>query len=377
MTKEELPAGLKDAFKALNKMNSDSAILSENALSVVNEFIDTGSMALNAIVSGSLTGGVPKGRITGLVGPTGSGKTLILNKIIANAQKSDPDVWGVVWDTENAYDPQMAINVGANPDRIKVNPVATVEECRNQIATFLDGIIADPSLHGKIVIGIDSLGNLASAKEIADAEKGKNAVDMGMRAKSLKSMMRVLTHKCAKANATLLFTNHIYDDPACMFPSLVKSQAGGKGPLYLASLLIQLAVTQEKMESSGEKEKFIPMANRVKGVNLRALTVKNRFVPPFLETSMYLNFKTGLYKYSGLLEMAEAYDIVKREGNTYVSQSGEKLGFKKAFRDSAQLWEDHIIPNLDIALQKDLVFSTEAERLAVEVEELEDEKTDE
>ena len=101
-------------FNTWKKMNEDSAILSENALSVVDEYIDTGSMALNAIVSGKLNGGVPKGRITGLVGPTGSGKTLILNKIVANAQKADPDVWGVVWDTENAYDPQMAINVASS-----------------------------------------------------------------------------------------------------------------------------------------------------------------------------------------------------------------------------------------------------------------------
>ena len=374
--KTDLPAGLKDAFGALNKMNEYSAILSENALSVVTEFIDTGSLALNGIISGSLNKGVPKGRIVGLVGPTGSGKTLILNKIIANAQKADPDVWGVVWDTENAYDPQMAINVGANPTKIKVNPVGIVEECRNQISTFLDKILEDSSLHGKIVIGIDSLGNLASAKEIADALKGKDAVDMGARAKALKSMMRVLTYKCARTNTTLIFTNHIYDDPACMFPSLIKDQSGGKGPLYLASLLIQLAVTQEKMET-GEKEKFIPMANRVKGVNLRALTVKNRLVPPFLETSMYLNFKTGLYKYSGLLEMAEAYDIVRKEGNTYF-KGDEKLGMKNTFKNNKDIWETHIIPSLDEALQKDLVFSSETEQLAEEVEELSSakEKTD-
>ena len=368
--KTEVPSGLKAAFKALENMNSDSALLSESSLSVVSEYIDTGSMALNAIVSGSLHKGIPKGRITGLVGPTGSGKTLILNKIIANAQKADPDVWGVVWDTENAYDPQMAINVGANPNKIRVNPVGTVEECRNQIVTFIDKIIAEPSLHGKIIIGIDSLGNLASAKEMADAEKGKDAVDMGMRAKALKSMMRVLTHKCAKANITLIFTNHIYDDPGSMYPSLIKSQAGGKGPLYLASLLIQLAVTQEKMEAD-DKEEFIPMANRVKGINMRALTVKNRFVPPFLETTLYLNFKTGLYKYSGLLEMAEAYGVVTKEGNTYLS-NGEKLGFKKAFRDNKDLWETHIIPPLDAALQKHLVFSTDIERLEAEIKELDE-----
>jgi len=365
-----IPEGLQDAFKALEKINEHSCDLSDNALSSVKEYIDTGSMALNAIVSGSVYGGIPKGRIVGLVGPTGCGKSLILNKVIGNAQKKDPDVWGVVWDTENAYDPQMAINVGANPKRIKVNPVATVEECRNQIVTFLDKIIEDQSLHGKIIIGIDSLGNLASAKEIADAEKGKDAVDMGMRAKALKSMMRVLTHKCAVANVTLIFTNHIYANPSEMFPSLIKSQAGGSGPLYLASLLLQLAVTQEKMETD-DKEKFIPMANRVKGVNLRALTVKNRFVPPFLETSMYLNFKTGLYKYSGLIEMAEAYDVVQKQGNTYYIGE-EKIGSKNSFKDNDAIW-DKILPGLDAALQKDLVFSTDSDQMTEELETINDE----
>ena len=66
--------------------------------------------------------------------------------------------------------------------------------------------------------------------------------------------MRVLTMKCAFTNTTLIFTNHIYDDPACMFPSLIKNQAGGKGPMYLASTLVQLAVTQEKLEKEAEKK---------------------------------------------------------------------------------------------------------------------------
>jgi len=374
--KNDIPDGLKDAFKALDKLNEDSALLSENSLSVVNEYIDTGSMALNAIISGSLYKGVPKGRIIGLAGPTGSGKTLILNKIIANAQKKDPNVWGVVWDSENAYNSHMAINVGANPNKIKVNPVATVEECRNQIVTFLDKIVTDPSLYGKIIIGIDSLGNLASTKEIADAVQGKDAVDMGTRAKALKSMMRVLTYKCAKTNTTLLFLNHLYDDPACMFPSLIKNQSGGKGLLYLASVLIQLAVTQEKIELN-DSDEFIPMTNKIKGVNLRALTVKNRFIPQMLQTSMYLNFRTGLYKYSGLLEMAEAYNIIHKEGNSYVSTlTNERLGFKKAFRNDDEIWETHILPELEKVIQKNLMYSSEANELTKEVDELSDELSD-
>lgn len=375
MAKDDIPAGLKTAFKQLDKMNRYGSILSENALSIVKDYIDTGSMAFNAIISGSLFKGVAKGRITGLVGPTGSGKTLMLSKIIANAQKKDPDIWGIVWDSENAYDRSMAINVGANPKKIRVNPVATVEDCRNEIVALLDSIVDDESLHGKIVIGIDSLGNLASSKEIADAEKGKNAVDMGARAKAIKSMMRVLTMKCAFTDTTLIFTNHIYDDPACMFPSLVKNQAGGKGPMYLASTLVQLAVTQEKDES-GDKNEIVPIANRVKGVNLRGLTVKNRFAIEMLQTSMYMNYKTGLYKYSGLLEFAEGFGVVYKEGNTYYNtKTKEKLGMKKAWKDDAKVW-DKILPDLDVILQKELAFSNETENteLEQEVQDLVDEE---
>ncbi len=356
MTTEKLSKEITEAFDAISKLNEDSSTLTDSALSVVNEYIDTGSLGLNAIISGSLYKGIPKGRITGLVGPTGCGKTLILSKIIANAQKADSNVWGMVWDSENAFDPIIAKNVGANINKIKHNPVETVEDCKNQIVTFLDKIMPYPDLYGKFVIGIDSLGNLASAKEIGDSLKGKDASDMGLRAKTIKSMMRSLTYKCAKTNTTLIFTNHIYDDPTSMFPSLVKSQSGGKGPMYLASLLIQLGVRNEKNEK--EEEEMIPLANKINGITMRALTVKNRFVPPFLETELYLNFKTGLYKYGGLLDMAVAYKIINLNGPTYYLADGTKLGYLKNWKDDETIWKEKILPQLDQTLQKELNFSS-------------------
>jgi len=356
MTTEKLSKEIKEAFETIEKLNEDSTTLAESALSVVNEYIDTGSLALNAIISGSLYKGIPKGRITGLVGPTGCGKTLILSKIIANAQKADPKVWGLIWDSENAFDPTIAKNVGANIFKIKHNPVETVEECRNQIVAFLDKILPYKELYGKFIIGIDSLGNLASTKEIADSLKDKDATDMGLRAKTIKSMMRSLTYKCAKTNTTLIFTNHIYDDPTSMFPSLVKSQSGGKGPMYLASLLIQLGVRNEKNENNDGTT--IPLANKINGITMRALTVKNRFVPPFLETELYLNFKTGLYKYAGLLEMATAYNIIIQNGPIYNLSDGTKLGYLKNWKDDETFWVEKVLPKLDDVLQKQLCFSS-------------------
>ena len=336
------------AFARLEKMNPDAMFLSETSLSNVDEWFDTGCMVLNAILSGSLYKGVPKGRITGFAGPSMTGKTFIINKILGNAQKTG--LMPVIFDTEIAVDEKSSRNVGLDPERTKYVPVNTVEECRNQIVAFLDGV-EENNLHGKFIISIDSLGNLASQKEIDDAAKGKSAMDMGMRAKSLKSMMRILTYKAAKTGTTILFANHTYDDPGAMFPTLVKSQAGGKGPVYLASTLVQLAARNEKQDDGNKSDKMLPEANKYSGSTLRALTIKNRFIPPFLECEMYLNFRTGLDKYSGLKDLAVNHDVIIQNGATYALKDGTKLGYYKNWRDDESVWEK-VLPPLEVVLNE-------------------------
>ena len=175
---ETKASSMKDIFEAVDALNADASLLSDdNSLSIVNDWIDTGSYALNAIFSGSLYKGIPVGRVTGFSGPSGAGKTLIVNKIIANAQKKG--YFAAVWDTEAAVDKQSAEGVGIDPKRLKYYPVETVEDCRNQIATFLDKIIAANDPEMKVIIAIDSLGNLASAKELRDVTEGKDAADTG------------------------------------------------------------------------------------------------------------------------------------------------------------------------------------------------------
>lgn len=342
-----------DVFKKLDKLNPDSTILSESALSNVTDYIDTGCMVLNSIISGSLSGGVPVGRITGFTGPSQTGKTYIINKILAAAQKKD--IYPVIFDTEAAIDEGSTTGVGLDPTRVKYVPVHTVEDCRNQISAFLDSVV-ETGQQGKFIISIDSLGNLASQKELDDVEKGKTAADMGLRAKGLKSMMRILTYKAAKAGVTILFSNHTYEDPGAMFPTLVKQQSGGKGPVYLSSVLIQLARRDEKQDSSRDQDEMLPEANKYSGVTLRALTVKNRFVPPFLQCEMYLNYKSGLDKYSGLKELAVNHGVINQSGATYsyVSEDGlpeTKLGYYKNWSKDTELWDTKIIPALEAKLK--------------------------
>jgi recombination protein RecA len=346
---------IQDAFKILDDLNPDAAFLDENSLSNVSEWIDTGCMALNAIISGSLYGGIPMGRITGFAGPQACGKTLMVNKIMANAQKKGMHV--VYFDTENALDKNTAENLGCDATKIKHCPIEVIEDCRNQMVKFLKTVI-EKGLQGKVIIAIDSLGNLISAREAKIIDDGKDSADMGARAVSLKSMLRAITHAAAKANTPIVFTNHTYDNPGALYPTLVKSQSGGSGPLYMSSVLLQMATKQERVSRSDNKnatDETTPLSKDINGLTMRALTTKNRFIPPFLECELYLNFKSGISKYSGLLEMAEGYGVLTKQGHRHVL-GDEVLGFYKDWKDDDQVW-NKILPKLEEKLQSELKFN--------------------
>jgi len=368
MAKDPL-SHLKDIFKTVDALNPDAGILDESALSTADDWIDTGSYALNAIISGSMYKGIPSGRITGFAGPSQAGKTLIMNKIMANAQKKG--YIPVIWDSEVAVDKKSAEGAGMDTSRVKYYPVETVEDCRNQMSKFLDNIIEANNPEHKFIVAIDSLGNLASSKELKDAAAGKDAADVGQRAKAIKSMMRTLTYKAAKARVPILFSNHIYEGME-MFPTLVKNQSGGKGPVYLASVLVQLSTRNEKT-SENPYEASVAISNNVSGVTLGAMTVKNRFVPNFLKTELYLNFKTGLDRHSGLFDIATSYNVLQKNGNRY-ALGNDILGYRKEIEKSQEMW-DRIMPVLEEVLQKQLCYSNNSssvsEDLQTEVNELE------
>jgi RecA/RadA recombinase len=355
---ESKSGSIEDAFKILDDLNPEASFLNENTLSTVKEWVNSGSYALNAIVSGSPYKGIPMGRITGFSGPSGCGKTLILNKIASNAQKKGMNV--VYFDSENALDKDTAERLGCDVSKIKHCPIEIIEDCRNQIVKFLKAVV-DNNLQGKFLIIIDSLGNLISSREAKVIEDQKDSADMGSKAVAYKSMLRAITHAASKANCPVLFSNHTYENPGALYPTLVKSQAGGSGPLYMSSVLLQMSTKQEKaskLDNKNAVEETTAISKDVNGLTLRFVTTKNRFVTPFLETELYLNFKTGIAKYSGLLEMAEAYGVLEKQGHRYVF-NGEVLGFYKDFRDNSDVWEK-IIPILDEKLQKELAFNNES-----------------
>ena len=349
------------AFAKLQKLNSNATTLEKNTLSNVTEWIDTGCLVLNSILSGSLYGGVPKGRITIFAGDSGCGKTFILNKILAHAQQKG--MVPVIFDTEVAVENEGAENVGLDTSNVKYVPVDTVESCRNQIMTFLDEVEKEPELHGKFIISIDSLGNLASEKEINDAGANKGAMDMGLRAKQLKSMMRIITYKAAVTGTTVIASNHTYAAPGALHPTLVKQQAGGSGPVYMASILVQMAAKKENTDAGNTNDEALTESRNYSGVTLRMLTVKNRFIPAFLQGEAYLNFKTGLEKYSGLKDIAVSHGIIQQNGSTY-SMGEKKLGYYKNWRNDEETWSN-VLPKLESSISEKYRYGKSLSELAI------------
>lgn len=362
---------LDKVMSTLSEMNPDASILSESSLSEVTDWISTDCYALNAIISGSVYKGIAAGRISTFYGLPATGKTLLINKIIANAQKKGYSRCAY-FDSEVALDKAVAERLGCDVSRITHAPVETIEDCKIQVIKLLTKVI-EAGIKNKLVIAIDSLGNLNSQKDFNDAEKDKSAGDMGQRAKILGSLMRMLTYRAAKCGAPVLCTNHIYENPNEMYPTLIKKQAGGLKPMFIASLLVQLSVTNTKIEDPTKSVRSL-MSDKVSGVTLRALTAKNRFVPPMITAeNIQLNFKTGLSKYMGLLDLAEKYSVIQKDGHRYKTADGTNIGYASAFEDSAEFWENGPLAKLDAEIQKDLTYSnSKYENLKKELDEMEE-----
>ena len=333
------------SLKALDDVVPYSAFLSESTLSSVDDWIDTGSMVLNALISGSLYGGVPKGRITQLAGPSQTAKSFFVLQILANAQKKG--MIPVIFDTEGAIDPESAKAFGLDTTKVKYVGCESVEQTRNAIHKFLTGV-REKKQFGKFIIAIDSIANLNSEMEIKRMDKDSTSADMGTFAKSIKSLLKTVTNLSTLTRTPVIITNHVYDDPSAMYPSLEKNMAGGKAAIYLPSVTIQLARKLVKdSENKQVVDKLSASQKNYSGVVIRALSVKNRFIKQYLEGEMYLSFSKGLDKYYGILEIMKGMGVVSNSGSSYSDWEGNKLGFAKTFTKNIDLWETKLLPELE------------------------------
>ena len=234
---------LKDIIKETG--NEYAGLVSEGVDSAdVTSFIDTGSYSFNALLSGSIYGGMPGNKITAIAGEAATGKTFFALGICKHFLDMDKDAGVIYFESESAISKSMIESRGVDSTRMVVVPVATVQEFRAQSIKILDKYIEQPEDKRKpLMFVLDSLGMLSTTKEMEDTAAGKETRDM-TRSQIVKSTFRVLTLKLGKANVPLIMTNHTYDVIGSMFPQ--KEMGGGSGLKYAASSIIYLSKRKEK-----------------------------------------------------------------------------------------------------------------------------------
>ena len=303
-----------DLDKELSKINGfeTGSILSENTFSQVDEWIPTGNYLLNAQLSGTLFGGIPNTRSLGLMGDPGTGKSFVCLNVAREAQKKGYDV--IYCDTEGAIDKSTADKFGIDSGRVRYQPIKTVTEFQTFVSNLLD-LVKKARASGaqpKILLILDSLGMLSTDKELRDAIEGKNAADMGAKAKELRKLFRVITLDLTQAKIPLVCTNHVYAGGGYI-PT--KESSGGDGPIFAMSVISFLSKAQLKEGNSTTKTGIIVTSN----------LKKSRFTIPE-PVKFHISFLNGMNPYVGLQDFVswEACGIGKGKYEEVKNAQGVK-----------------------------------------------------
>lgn len=305
-------------------------------------YIDTGSYTFNALLSGSLFDGLPSNKITCLAGESATGKTYFSLGVVAQFLASNPEGIVLYFDTEQAVTSDMFTERGVDPKRVAVFPVETVEEFRHQCLTIVDKVLAtDESERKPMMIVLDSLGMLSTAKEMNDVAEGKNTRDM-TRAQVIKGTFRVLTLKLGKAKIPMLMTNHTYDVVGAYVPT--KELGGGSGLKYAASTIVTLSKKKDKQD------------DEVVGNIITCKLYKSRLTKENKIVQVQLNFDSGLNRYYGLVDLALDYGIFKKNSTKIELPDGTKVFEKHINEDPEKYFTQEILKQIDERVQEDFKY---------------------
>ena len=302
------------------------------------DFIDTGSHIFNALVSGSIYGGVPSNKITAIAGESSTGKTFFCLGIVQHFLDSNPDAGVIYFESESAISKQMIEDRGIASDRMLIVPVATIEQFRTQACRILDNYVEQPEdKRQPLMFVLDSLGMLSTEKEIADVAADKQVRDM-TKSQLIKGAFRVLTLKLGKANVPMLVTNHTYDVIGSYVPT--KEMGGGSGLKYASSTIIYLS---KKKEKDGTE---------VVGNIIKCKAQKSRLTKENSQIETRLYYDKGLDRYYGLLELGERGGLWKNVAGRY-EMNGKKVYAKQILKDPETYFTAEVMQALDeIAAQE-------------------------
>ena len=311
----------------------------------VDTFIDTGSYMFNALLSGSIHGGIPSNKITAVAGESATGKTFFVLGMCKHFLDNNPDAGVIFFESESALTKKLIEDRGIDSSRMVIMPVTTVQEFRHQALSVAEKYLEqDEGDRKPLLFVLDSLGMLSTTKEVEDTAEGKETRDM-TRAQVLKAAFRVLTLKLGRAKVPMVITNHTYDVVGAYMP--MKEMGGGSGMKYAASTIGYLSKKKDKE------------GTEVVGNIIHCKTQKSRLSKENMMVDVRLRYDTGLDKYYGLLDLCTKYGIFKQVSTRIELPDGTKQYAKSIYNEPEKYFTDDILKQIDEAAQKEYSYGNE------------------
>lgn len=311
----------------LDKLMKNSTIKTRDVLSdskIYNEkdFVSTPVPAINIALSGDPAGGLSPGLLQ-IAGPSKHFKSAFTLLIASAYMKKYPDAILMFYDSEFGTPESYFSSFGIDKDRVLHTPITNIEEFKHDLMSQLQSI--DRGDH--VCIVVDSIGNLASKKEVEDAIEGKSAADM-TRAKALKSLGRMVTPHLTLKDIPMICVNHTYKTMELYAKDIV---SGGTG-MYLSSDNIWI-VGRQQDKDGGE----------LQGYNFVIKVEKSRHVREGSKIPINVTFEDGISKWSGLFDMALELGYVKQAKQGWYTLDGEKNFRKADIEDSGEFWKKALV----------------------------------
>ena len=313
-----------DKLKQNTKLKA-TEVLSESKFFNEKDQTQTDVPMVNVALSGSVDGGLSSGLIV-LAGPSKHFKTSFALMMASSYLKKHKDAVMLFYDSEfgspQAYFEQFDIDTS----RVLHTPITNVEELKFDLIGQLDGM----DRKDNVIVVIDSIGNLASKKEMEDTMNEKSVADMS-RAKALKGLFRMATPYLAMKNIPLLAVNHTYMEIG-LFPKAIVG--GGTGIYYSADNIWILGRRQNKTGTEVTGYDFI--------INVE----KSRYVKEKSKIPVSVSWEGGIEKYSGLLEVAMAGGYVTKPNAGWYQRAGEESKVREKETLKEEFWQP-IFDNTD------------------------------
>lgn len=311
------------ASKLLDKLSKagsikNAEILSESSFFIMKDCIPTELPILNIAFSGSIDGGLVSG-LTIVAGESKSYKTLLSLYCMKAYFNAYPEAVALLYDSEFGITPEYLEMNGIDSSRIIHIPIEHIEQLKFDIVKRLTEI----ERGDKVFIMIDSIGALASKKEVDDAINDNAAADM-TRAKSLKSLYRIITPHLTMKDIPCLAINHTYQTQELYSKAVV---SGGRGGIYSSNQIFIITRTQEKDGTD------------LVGYNFTINIDKSRFVKEKSKLTFQVKFNEGISKYSGLMDIALASGHVVKPKNGWYQVAGIEKNYRLADTNNAAFWD--------------------------------------